>query len=201
MFEDNQNIAKENRFGKIALVIVGILALGLGVYRVSYGVKAPFIKRPSAGNFEFKSEEQQIEEKKYKDTDNDGLSDYEEEYVYETSPYLKDSDSDGIDDKTEIDKGTDPNCPEGQKCAALPDLLPGGAASGTPAAADLLGGDLNLSGLANGGVSGPMSPDQIRELLKKAGAPESTLKDVSDDDLLKLYQETLQQVTEEQTTN
>ncbi|MFA6551789.1 MAG: hypothetical protein WCV41_04660, partial [Patescibacteria group bacterium] len=50
------------------------------------------------------------------DTDKDGLSDYDELYFYNTSPYLEDTDSDGIADKTEIEKGQDPNCPLGQEC-------------------------------------------------------------------------------------
>ncbi len=53
---------------------------------------------------------------KKKDTDGDGLSDWEEKNIHQTSPYLKDTDGDGISDKEEIDKGTDPNCPEGKEC-------------------------------------------------------------------------------------
>jgi len=53
---------------------------------------------------------------KNKDTDQDGLSDYDELYQYKTSPYLEDSDSDGITDKAEITASTDPNCPTGQNC-------------------------------------------------------------------------------------
>lgn len=52
-----------------------------------------------------------LEQAKTKDTDQDGLSDYDELYIYSTSPYLMDSDSDEITDKQEVDEGTDPNCP------------------------------------------------------------------------------------------
>lgn len=51
------------------------------------------------------------------DTDQDGLTDFEELTYHETSPYIKDTDSDGIDDKTEVDNGTDPTCPDGADCA------------------------------------------------------------------------------------
>lgn len=42
------------------------------------------------------------------DTDKDGLTDYEELYVYFTNPILDDSDYDGISDGVEIQNGTDP---------------------------------------------------------------------------------------------
>ena len=51
------------------------------------------------------------------------MNDYVELYNSRTSPYLRDSDSDGIDDKAEIDQGTDPNCPKGQDCG-LPVAAP-----------------------------------------------------------------------------
>ncbi|MCX6743341.1 MAG: hypothetical protein NT116_03840 [Candidatus Parcubacteria bacterium] len=52
------------------------------------------------------------------DSDLDGLDDYSEIYIYNTSPYLEDTDGDGIWDKQEILAGTNPNCPEGQTCSA-----------------------------------------------------------------------------------
>ena len=54
------------------------------------------------------------------DSDLDGLDDYSEIYLYQTSAYLEDSDGDGIWDKQEILAGTDPNCPEGQDCEIQP---------------------------------------------------------------------------------
>ena len=56
------------------------------------------------------------EEKKQMDSDEDGISDWDEENVYQTSPYLPDSDSDGVDDKVEIVNNQDPNCPKGKTC-------------------------------------------------------------------------------------
>ena len=51
-----------------------------------------------------------------RDTDKDGLSDWDELNLYHTSPYLADSDSDSFPDKAEIDSGNDPNCPRGKNC-------------------------------------------------------------------------------------
>ncbi|HLD21244.1 MAG TPA: hypothetical protein VJB64_04065 [Patescibacteria group bacterium] len=61
-------------------------------------------------------EAREIEESKTKDTDGDGLVDYDELYVYKTSPYISDSDSDGFDDKQEVYSGNNPNCPTGKDC-------------------------------------------------------------------------------------
>ncbi|GEM_PF-2194607 len=44
-----------------------------------------------------------------KDTDGDGLSDYQENYTYNTDPNNPDTDNDGINDGVEIATGTDPN--------------------------------------------------------------------------------------------
>lgn len=66
------------------------------------------------------------------DTDQDGLTDFEELTYHETSPYIKDTDSDGIDDKTEVDNGTDPTCPDGADCAIFnPENIPVTGASST----------------------------------------------------------------------
>jgi hypothetical protein len=45
------------------------------------------------------------------DTDGDGLSDGDEVNVYHTDPLDKDTDGDGYDDGTEVEAGTDPNDP------------------------------------------------------------------------------------------
>ncbi len=50
------------------------------------------------------------------DTDSDGLSDFDELNIYNTSPYLPDTDSDGLSDFDEINQGTDPNCAKGAVC-------------------------------------------------------------------------------------
>ena len=46
---------------------------------------------------------------KLTDTDEDGLNDYQEMYVYHTNPYDEDTDKDGLNDKIETAKGTPPN--------------------------------------------------------------------------------------------
>lgn len=46
---------------------------------------------------------------KDRDSDGDGISDYDEMYVHKTNPYDIDTDGDGINDKIEISLGKNPN--------------------------------------------------------------------------------------------
>lgn len=51
-----------------------------------------------------------LEQLKNMDSDNDGLSDYEEIYIYHTNPYNPDTDGDGYSDgNDEVQHGYDPN--------------------------------------------------------------------------------------------
>jgi hypothetical protein len=68
---------------------------------------------------------------KERDTDKDGISDYEELKTYGTSAFLPDTDGDGVGDADELKNGTDPNCPEGQNCSNQSGLF--NANSGTGA--------------------------------------------------------------------
>ncbi len=46
---------------------------------------------------------------KNKDTDGDGISDYDEKYIFQTSVYLTDTDGDGISDYDEVIAGSNPS--------------------------------------------------------------------------------------------
>lgn len=108
------------------------------------------------------------------DTDLDGLSDYDELYIYKTSPYLSDSDSDGYSDFEEIKNNENPNCPAGQVCGiAMP-------TSPTPSL---------LSGFES------LTADQIKQLLiEEGGMTEEDIAKIDDETLMVLYQETLQEI-------
>ena len=47
-----------------------------------------------------------------KDTDNDGLTDYDEIFIYNTNPVISDTDGDGLEDGDELHIGVDPTNPE-----------------------------------------------------------------------------------------
>lgn len=129
-----------------------------------------------------------IESLRDKDTDQDGVTDYDELYIYRTSPYIADSDSDKIDDKTEIDQGTDPNCPAGTTCSRSTTATNGNANTNTselfpelqPEPGSQQAVDLNN-----------LSADQLREVLRDAGASEESLNQLSDEELMSAYQEIL----------
>jgi hypothetical protein len=132
-----------------------------------------------------------------KDTDKDGLSDYDELNVYNTSPYLEDSDSDGYSDKQEVESQNDPICPFGQQCHVdqfqVPeskdaDIMP----------VEMQGADLGASGgvdvrmnSAEEVLGGQSDPVTLRAVLLEAGMDQKSLEQISDDELMKTYQDIL----------
>jgi hypothetical protein len=156
----------------LLLGLVAIGALFLGVWQIRTLIKLPFAVNSSSNTSEQNInsviiEGSNVEALKNKDTDGDGLSDYDEIYIYKTSPYLKDTDSDGYDDKTEVTTGNDPLCPKGQNCGPQVNKLSGE----TPIT--------------------PNQPtaEQIRQFLKTNGATDEILSKYDDAALLKLYKE------------
>jgi hypothetical protein len=151
---------------------------------------------------------------KTKDTDKDGISDYDEINNYKTSPFLEDTDSDGKTDSEELKSGTDPNCPEGRECNSnllynadeniqpensasgtddiagtglvIPDiLLPGsGQSVGSPAGVAETSGD-DYQKL----ISGTIDAAALRKLLISSGMDPEQLKKISNEQLMKSYKE------------
>ncbi|MDD4607148.1 MAG: hypothetical protein PHS07_02300 [Patescibacteria group bacterium] len=115
-----------------------------------------------------------------KDTDQDGLTDFEELYIYKTSPYLVDSDSDGKSDQEEITTGENPNCAPGQDCGVVNE----NTNNNQPIE--------NINNLDTFSTS-DLESQELRELLLQAGVPQDVLNQTDDQTLFEVYQETIEE--------
>jgi hypothetical protein len=170
--------------GAIVLAVAGVLALGFGIWQLNYNIKSPFKLKPIDKNA---LSGENIFDSQTKDTDGDGLTDFEEINLYNTSPYLEDTDSDGLSDGEEIKNNTDPNCPSGKTC---------GTAENAAAPAPAIGSDLPNSPLGNGATAGNAIPSNltaadIRKMLKDGGMSDADLKKLDDKTLMQIYAEAM----------
>lgn len=124
---------------------------------------------------------------KLKDTDKDGLNDYDELNLYGTSPYLEDSDSDGYLDSEEVKSSNDPNCPVGRSCTSLNQ---NNQTKVNQVENPVIQNANDQSGQQI--LEGQGSADNIRKLLLESSSidPE-LLKQISDEELMKTYKDVL----------
>lgn len=160
------------------ILFFGLAAIVLGFLQFRYHLTSYFIQGDSQISLDRSTinnpDDPDLLGLRQKDTDLDGLSDYDELYIYGSSPYLKDSDSDGVSDPDEIAAGTDPSCKTGEDCFGT-----------------FIGSDISNPQLDNLLLQGQVPGVQIRELLIKAGFSEEELKDFSNAELQQLYQQVL----------
>lgn len=135
-------------------------------------------------------EKQKLAELKTQDTDNDSLNDYDELYIYRSSPYLEDTDSDGMFDGEEVRSGSDPNCPKGQDCVGSvisgESAPPGTVTTAPPPPADALNALEQLKALGTA---------DIRKLLEQSGVPRDALQKIDDNSLRAIYEDALKTVS------
>ena len=210
-FSDNQagdqgfkNMPSNQKTVFISLSILGLAVMVLGVWQLVNKINSPFrlseAELAAEGMMRANIVDQSV------DTDGDGLTDYEEIFIYGTSPYLEDTDGDGISDKDEIERGTNPNCPEGQDCFSLNNFT---AQPETPQGSGV--SEEILPGLGDIGLTeeiteedmrqalaGEMDVATLRQLLLESGADKEVLDQISDEDLLQSYQEVLNNNNEEE---
>ncbi|MBU0661031.1 thrombospondin type 3 repeat-containing protein [Patescibacteria group bacterium] len=194
-------LTQEQKTGFVLLLVFCVLAVGLGFLQMRNTLYGPFVVRPASaerdGSVLYEDETVRLQSI---DTDQDGLNNYEELYFYETSPYLPDTDSDGVTDKEELDAGQDPLCPAGQDCirseeASIEEEVFefNGINEETTAAIDSLipqvpeEVELDVNAVVQ-------DPEQIRALLLQSGGiTQEQLDTISNDDLLLLVQDVLQE--------
>ena len=178
------SIRKRERVNSVVILVVCVFALFFGYYQLASSINNPFsflVKGNSALSTETDPQQETINALKSQDTDSDGLSDYDESYVYNTSPYLTDSDGDGINDGQEVKQGTDPNCPEGKTCFG------NGSSVSTSSA-----GTVPTFQASPPTQSTPqINISDIRKILVQSGLTQADVDAMTDQDILNGYQEVL----------
>lgn len=180
----NKNrLSKEQKIGVILLSCFVVLAVALGFLRFRDNMYRPFALDSSIPPF-LREQVDTPDALRYRDTDVDGLNDFDELYVYNTSPYLADTDSDGFSDKDELDKGRNPLCDEAKNCNSTNLAMNPGAAP-TTTAQDALYGQSSPATLEEY----LSDPSRLREILIASGLDKNLVAKFSDDDLLKMATE------------
>ncbi len=187
-----QGLRREQKVGFVLLLLFCIIAIGLGFLQMRNTIYGPFVFRPTPKDDTealFSDEEVKLQSI---DTDHDGLNNYEELYFHQTSPYLPDTDSDKIDDKAEIEKGSNPLCPEGNDCSqatAASALVVTSTLPAPPEPPSSLGLGAGLTPTttitADNMESAFKDPAQLRKLLLQyGGITEAQLLNIPDETLL-----------------
>jgi len=181
-------LSKEQKVGFALLSVFAILTLAIGVMQIRNTMYGPFSLNKIVPT-DLKEKVNSTDALRFRDTDGDGLNDFDELYVYTTSPYLADSDSDGITDLAEVTKGTDPNCVEGQTCSALAESQ---AVRNTSSSLMILGELAEDPGEAPVDLTVALQdPTMVRQMLVDSGMDAESLKTVTDEQLMALVQELL----------
>lgn len=199
---------------KLAITSLSVCCLFLvfgGMSQLRSNVRKPFLvsrqnltRAIQIRTQNFENDEKTQGELKLKDTDRDGISDYDEQYIYLTSAYLADSDSDGASDAEEIAQNEDPNCPQGKDCFDLQASVPQAATSTFVAEADA-----NLAAVRSGAqppqtgveefivnpkVPESMTAEDTRAYIRSQGLlPADQLATLSDEAVMQAYRMSYQE--------
>jgi hypothetical protein len=162
-------------------IIVSLVILGFSGWYVYQSIIGPVTyKQPEwLANQSTPEEEdaQTIADLKTKDTDQDGLTDYDEIYLYYTSIFLPDTDSDGYTDYEEVNSGNDPLCPSGQDCNLLKLITPN----------TKLAEAINEIRLEASLTVQEAALVDFRKVLVESGVPQEEMDKLTDQDLLDLF--------------
>lgn len=181
--EEKQGLSTEQKTGFVLLFIFAITGLSLGFIQLRNTLLKPFALNNNIPST-LKDEVNDIDALRYRDTDNDGLNDYDELYINGTSPYLYDTFAYGFSDKEVVEKGL-ARCPNaGKNCADAGTPL---STSSTIAAElpdegegeEFLREVNNIENLLN-------DPAQIRQILIQNGMQKEVLDAISDAELLEM---------------
>ncbi|MBI4281111.1 hypothetical protein HY628_02860 [Candidatus Uhrbacteria bacterium] len=195
---DLQKTPQHEQMALGAVILGGIVALIFGFSYLARSIENPLRLKPTSYKTPLEREAEGNAELRTKDTDQDGLTDYDELHVWNTSPYLPDSDSDGYSDKTELESGNNPNCPTGRQCGPVEGAGSGEGQGQTssqpsdftpgPQTTEISAGLLGLDLLEN------LPAQELRKLLLEYGVPQKQLDALNDEDLVKLYRDSVAKV-------
>lgn len=218
--EQWQHLQKEQKISVCLLGVCGVLVVGLSFYRLQANVIEPFLvdnNSIAASKMIIGQTPADLEAlQKRTDTDGDGLSDWDEANIYHTNPNLRDSCGDGVLDNIRVVTGKNISCPtKTVGIEARPVTDGDAAATGTglspvqemqtlypqlpvgqmynPALEDGTSQVSDLSSLSIGATPDaplPRDPETIRAALK-GRVDDITLNKISDQDLLKLYDQAI----------
>ncbi len=189
-FNSRADFSKRQKRMAIVFILFAAILVVFGIIKIVDQIRSPF-------DFSVESSQEAITEldQALLDSDGDGLSDYDELYIYQTSPYLEDSDSDGLSDFEEVSQGSNPNCPVGENCLT---------SEITSSEENPLTGLNYLEETVSEGVEenvevnlNDMTPALLREILLESGYEASVLEQISDEDLMNSYFEALESRSDE----
>ena len=193
-------LTSEQKAAFVLLTFLGLGGIVLGFLSFGANIRRPFDIQlaKSANEAPYltidQREAKEKEAQKTRDTDSDGLTDYDELYVFRTSPYISDTDSDGTGDKAEVYAGTNPNCPEGKTCtggdtaSTAPTLIevPGSSTSVIGVSPDLTKQFNSAEDIQNYVKS--ITAAQIRASLLASGIPQDKLDTITDEQMKVLFE-------------
>lgn len=203
---DQDRYSSQERLIIVTVGLIAVAAMVFGFLGIKKTISLPFGQQ---GEGSYRTPEERQEEAmailRETDTDHDGLSDYDEHYVFQTNPYLEDTDSDGIPDGREISENTDPNCPKGSACA-VPRVSPSEEEDGGSGSAGELddqtlvfiqtfGNPQELTREQAEAKVQAMSDGEMRTFFVRMGVPEEAVSQADGPALRQLAIEALKEIT------
>lgn len=209
------NFDRRHKVGFLLLIVAVIAITSLWVIQLRRNIIAPLYGELQTNSVASNQPTQSEIDLRAKDTDSDGLNDWDELNVYKTSPYLNDTDSDTFTDKQEVDSGNDPTCPQGQSCALTSQVT--NTETDTTFSNSSLENLLNSTGPSTTTVSPTVTPStetkqltteekkalqdafgtnpkaaDLRQFLLQAGMNQKTLDGLSDEQIVSTFNEMIQ---------
>lgn len=178
MVEEKNSLSREQKIGFILLLIFAITGLSLGFLQIRNTMLKPFALTNTIPST-VKEEVNDISALRFRDTDSDGLNDYEELYIDGTSPYLYDTFSYGFSDKEVVERGL-PRCPNaGENCLDAGTVIASSSSKITPPSSEDATAVSDLQNLLT-------NPSEMRKLLIQSGVEKEVLDKISDQDLINM---------------